>query len=140
MPVTTVVAEGTGGVSVFALQLATAAGAKVVITSSSDDKLEKAPNPHSQNLRHLVTTVNYKTNLTGTRSFSMSPRQRRRPRRRSRWSGTLEKAFNSIKRGGVISTIGFVAQGEAPNVAYHALITGAYFKGFSLAQGSSLST
>lgn len=33
---------GTGGVSVFALQLAKAAGATVIITSSSDDKLERA--------------------------------------------------------------------------------------------------
>ncbi|RDU99111.1 zinc-dependent alcohol dehydrogenase family protein [Trinickia dinghuensis] len=33
---------GTGGVSVFALQLAKAAGATVVITSSSDEKLERA--------------------------------------------------------------------------------------------------
>lgn len=38
----TVLALGTGGVSVFALQFAKMAGASVVITSSSDDKLEKA--------------------------------------------------------------------------------------------------
>ena len=33
---------GTGGVSVFALQLAKKAGARVIITSSSDEKLERA--------------------------------------------------------------------------------------------------
>ncbi|MFH5802967.1 NAD(P)-dependent alcohol dehydrogenase [Alienimonas sp. DA493] len=45
---------GTGGVSVFALQLAKAAGATVYITSSSDEKLERA--------RELGAdgTVNYK--------------------------------------------------------------------------------
>lgn len=33
---------GTGGVSIFALQFAKAAGATVIITSSSDEKLERA--------------------------------------------------------------------------------------------------
>jgi NADPH:quinone reductase-like Zn-dependent oxidoreductase len=37
-----VLALGTGGVSVFALQLAKAAGARVFITSSSDEKLARA--------------------------------------------------------------------------------------------------
>ena len=32
---------GTGGVSVFALQIAKARGARVIITSSSDEKLER---------------------------------------------------------------------------------------------------
>ncbi|RVU06914.1 NAD(P)-dependent alcohol dehydrogenase [Novosphingobium umbonatum] len=38
----TVLALGTGGVAIWALQIAKAAGAKVVITSSSDEKLELA--------------------------------------------------------------------------------------------------
>jgi NADPH:quinone reductase-like Zn-dependent oxidoreductase len=38
----TVLLLGTGGVSIWALQLAKAAGARVIITSSSDVKLEKA--------------------------------------------------------------------------------------------------
>lgn len=37
-----VLVQGTGGVSMFALQFALAAGARVVVTSSSDDKLERA--------------------------------------------------------------------------------------------------
>ena len=41
LPGSTVVALGTGGVSVFTAQFGIAAGAKVVITSSSDDKLAK---------------------------------------------------------------------------------------------------
>jgi NADPH:quinone reductase-like Zn-dependent oxidoreductase len=36
-----VVTQGTGGVSIFALQLAKAAGATVIATSSSDEKLER---------------------------------------------------------------------------------------------------
>jgi NADPH:quinone reductase-like Zn-dependent oxidoreductase len=51
-----VLLEGTGGVSMFGLQLAAAAGARPIITSSSDDKLKRA--------RELgaVGTVNYRTN------------------------------------------------------------------------------
>jgi NADPH:quinone reductase-like Zn-dependent oxidoreductase len=37
-----VVVQGTGGVSTFALQFASAAGARVIVTSSSDEKLERA--------------------------------------------------------------------------------------------------
>lgn len=38
----TVVVQGTGGVSLFALQFAKLQGASVIVTSSSDDKLERA--------------------------------------------------------------------------------------------------
>lgn len=126
----TVVAQGTGGVSVFALQLAVAAGAKVVITSSSDDKLQKALSLVPESQRHLVTTVNYKTNPDWDKvALDVTQGKGVDHVVEVGGPGTLEKSFNSIKRGGVISTIGFVAQGEAPNVAYHALLTGAYFKG-----------
>ena len=37
-----VLVQGTGGVSVFALQFAAAAGARIILTSSSDDKLKRA--------------------------------------------------------------------------------------------------
>lgn len=38
----TVLLQGTGGVSIFALQIAKAAGARVIITSSSEDKRKRA--------------------------------------------------------------------------------------------------
>jgi NADPH:quinone reductase-like Zn-dependent oxidoreductase len=41
-PGQTVLVQGTGGVSLFVLQFARAAGASVIITSSSDDKLARA--------------------------------------------------------------------------------------------------
>lgn len=41
-PGDTVLVQGTGGVSIFALQFAKAAGARVIVTSSSDEKLERA--------------------------------------------------------------------------------------------------
>jgi NADPH:quinone reductase-like Zn-dependent oxidoreductase len=50
-----VLLEGTGGVSIFGLQFAVAARARAIITSSSDDKIERA--------RELGAfgTVNYRT-------------------------------------------------------------------------------
>lgn len=51
-----VLLEGTGGVSIFGLQFAAAAGAKPIITSSSDEKLARAK------LLGAVEGVNYKTN------------------------------------------------------------------------------
>jgi NADPH:quinone reductase-like Zn-dependent oxidoreductase len=50
-----VLLEGTGGVSIFGLQLAKAAGAKPIITSSSDEKLAKAK------ALGAIGGVNYKT-------------------------------------------------------------------------------
>jgi NADPH:quinone reductase-like Zn-dependent oxidoreductase len=50
----TVLLEGTGGVSVLGLQLAAAAGAKPIITSSQDGKLERAL------ALGAVGTINYK--------------------------------------------------------------------------------
>lgn len=41
-PGQTVLVQGTGGVSIFAIQLAVAMGAKVIVTSSSDTNLERA--------------------------------------------------------------------------------------------------
>jgi NADPH:quinone reductase-like Zn-dependent oxidoreductase len=50
-----VLLEGTGGVSMFGLKLAVAAGAKPIITSSTDAKLERAK------ALGAVGTVNYRT-------------------------------------------------------------------------------
>jgi len=51
----TVLVQGTGGVSIFALQFAKMAGAKVVVTSSSDEKLARAKSLGADE------TINYKT-------------------------------------------------------------------------------
>ena len=54
-PGDTVLVQGTGGVSLFALQFARLAGARVIITSSHDEKLER--------VRELGASdgINYKT-------------------------------------------------------------------------------
>jgi NADPH:quinone reductase-like Zn-dependent oxidoreductase len=55
-PGQTVLLQGTGGVSLFGLQIAAALGATTIITSSSDEKLARAK---SLGAHH---TINYKTN------------------------------------------------------------------------------
>jgi NADPH:quinone reductase-like Zn-dependent oxidoreductase len=51
----TVLVQGTGGVALYGLQLATAAGARVIVTSSSDAKLERA------RALGAWATINYRT-------------------------------------------------------------------------------
>src|SRR5262249_34570363 len=52
-----VLVQGTGGVSIFGLQLAKAAGAKVIVTSSSEEKRARA---RSMGADHVL---DYKTDL-----------------------------------------------------------------------------
>ena len=63
-----VLVQGTGGVSIFALQFAKAAGATVIATSSSDEKLARAR-------RRWAPTISSTTNRrpTGRRKRASSP-------------------------------------------------------------------
>lgn len=55
----TVLLQGTGGVSIFALQFAKAAGAEVIITSSSDEKLDRARQLGADHLVNYKSTPNW---------------------------------------------------------------------------------
>ena len=97
----TVLLQGTGGVSIFGLQLAHAMGVRAVITSSSDDKLARAKTLGA------VLGINYKSTPDWDKAAT---RFHRRPRRRSRDRGrrrrTLTRSFGAIRVGGKISMIG----------------------------------
>jgi len=102
-PGDTVLVQGTGGVSIFALQFAKMAGAKVIATSSSDEKLER--------LRTLGAdyVINYRSrsnwgelarDLTGGRGVDHvievgGP-------------ATLEQSMAAARVGGHISVIGIL--------------------------------
>lgn len=95
---------GTGGVSVFALQFAKAAGAETIITSSSDEKLEKARQLGADH------TVNYKSNpdwekevlrITGGEGVDNVIEVG--------GAGTLGKSITSTKVSGRISLIGVLS-------------------------------
>ncbi len=100
-PGDTVLTLGTGGVSIQALQLAKSAGARVIITSSSDDKLARA--------RELGAdeTINYKTTpdwaaavreLTGGQGADQIVELG--------GSGTLPQSYQAVGPKGEIALIG----------------------------------
>ena len=101
----TVLILGTGGVSIFALQLAKAHGAVAIVTSSSDAKLERA--------RALGAdyTINYRTSpewdtevlhLTGKRGVDHVVEVG--------GSGTLARSMNAVRNGGHIHLIGVLSE------------------------------
>jgi NADPH:quinone reductase-like Zn-dependent oxidoreductase len=97
----TVLALGTGGVSVFALQLAKAAGARVIITSSSDEKLARA--------RELgaAETVNYRTTPEWDKEvWRLSGKRGVDHVIEVGGPGTLEKSLNCVAAGGQVALIG----------------------------------
>ncbi|MGV3484309.1 MAG: zinc-dependent alcohol dehydrogenase family protein [Planctomycetaceae bacterium] len=97
----TVLLLGTGGVSIFALQLAKTAGARTVITSSNDEKLSRAKGLGADE------TVNYKRipdwdkvvlRLTGGEGVDHVVEVG--------GPGTLERSLRSTKVGGQVHLIG----------------------------------
>ena len=98
---------GTGGVSIFALQFATMAGAQVIATSSSDAKIER--------LRAMgaATTVNYRTTpdwqepvLAATEGLGVDHVVE------VGGPGTLPRSIEATRLGGCISLIGVLTTGE----------------------------
>lgn len=104
LPGQDVVVQGTGGVSIFALQLARAAGANVIVTSSSDDKLEIA--------RKLgaTHTINYnKTPEWGAEVVRLTGGKGAEHIIEVGGEGTMPQTLKAIALGGSIAVIGFIA-------------------------------
>lgn len=96
-----VVVQGTGGVAVFALQFAAAAGAHVIVTSSSDEKLQRA------RTLGAAEGINYRT----------VPKWSERVRELTHSHGadlvvdlggkdTLEQSIRSVADSGAVSVVG----------------------------------
>jgi NADPH:quinone reductase-like Zn-dependent oxidoreductase len=108
-PADTVVLQGTGGVSIFGLQFAHAAGYRTLITSSSDEKLERAK---ALGADHVV---NYRT----TPEWSKAIREATGGRGADYimevgGAGTIHESMRAIRIGGHIAIIGVVAGGGEP--------------------------
>lgn len=98
---------GTGGVSMFALKLCRAAGARVILSSSSDEKLalmkERHPDPP-------LLTVNYRNEswpdevmrLTGGVGVDLVVENGGTP--------SLVKSISCTRRGGVVSQVGYLGK------------------------------
>ncbi|UCF66035.1 MAG: NAD(P)-dependent alcohol dehydrogenase [Acidobacteriota bacterium] len=106
----TVLTLGTGGVSIFALQLAMAMGARVIITSRSDEKLERARKLGADFTVNCETEPNWDTRvleLTGAEGVDITVE--------TSGAGTLDRSFRATRAGGLIALIG-VLSGAAAQV------------------------
>lgn len=106
-PGDTVLVQGTGGVAIFALQFAKLAGAKVIVTSSSDDKLARA-----QALGADVT-INYRTTPTWDVAVKEATGGRGVDIVVETAGASLDKSLACTAFGGFVGVIGFVAGREA---------------------------
>lgn len=100
----TVLVQGTGGVSVFALQIATALGARVIATSSSDAKLAR--------LKELGAwqTINYREDPTwGKTARVMTDGIGVDHVVEVGGAGTLGQSLKAVAVGGTISVIGVLS-------------------------------
>lgn len=102
-PGDSVVVLGTGGVSIFALQFARLRGARVIVTSSSDQKLARAKDLGAN------AVINYKTN--------------------SNWPNAVAELTNGLGADYVVDTVGDLKQSIAAvrlggAVAFVGLLTG----------------
>jgi NADPH:quinone reductase-like Zn-dependent oxidoreductase len=110
-PADTVLIQGTGGVSVFALQFAVAAGLRTIVTSSSDQKLERARELGASETINYQTTPNWEERarrLTGGQGVDHVIEVG--------GSGTLGRSLKAVRMEGAISVIG-VLSGADPSVS-----------------------
>jgi NADPH:quinone reductase-like Zn-dependent oxidoreductase len=110
----TVLVQGTGGVSIFALQFAKAAGATVIATSSSDAKLEKLK---ALGADHVI---NYKdTPEWGAAAKALTGGKGVDEIVEIGGPGTLAQSIAAARIGGHISLIGVLTgmTGEVPTAA-----------------------
>lgn len=102
---------GTGGVSLMALKLARAAGCKVIVTSSSDQKLARIRDMTRGVAGPEISTVNYRTNpewdrevirINGERGADVVLENGGTP--------TLLKSINATAKRGTVSQIGYLGK------------------------------
>jgi NADPH:quinone reductase-like Zn-dependent oxidoreductase len=112
-----VLALGTGGVSVFALQLATAAGAEVFITSSSDAKLDRA---RQMGAAH---TVNYRTTPEwGKEVWRLTAKRGVDHVVEVGGPGTLGQSLSTVAPGGQVALIGVLTGFDPPDASLFPLV------------------
>ncbi|MBX2855049.1 MAG: NAD(P)-dependent alcohol dehydrogenase [Rhodobacteraceae bacterium] len=100
-PGDTVLLLGTGGVSIFALQFAKLAGARVILTSSSDDKLARAKTLGADHVVNYRTTPDWDQavlDLTGGAGADVAVEVC--------GPGTLNKTLQAVRFSGSISLMG----------------------------------
>lgn len=109
-----VLVQGTGGVSIFALQFAKAAGARVIATSSSDAKLERLTALGADHVINYKTTPDW-----GARAMELTGGRGVDEVVEIGGPGTLAQSIAACRPGGHISLIGVLTgfSGEVPTAA-----------------------
>ena len=103
-PGDSVLLQGTGGVSIFALQFASVHGARTIITSSSDEKLQRAKELGANDL------INYKEREDwDTAVLELTEKRGVDHVVEVGGAGTMQKSVNAVKMGGDVSVIGVLA-------------------------------
>lgn len=106
----TVLLQGTGGVSIFALQFASHFGAKTVITSSSSEKLKRAEKLGADELINYEKTPDWDAEV-----LKLTEKAGVDHIVEVGGAGTIERSVNAVCRGGHIAVIGVLSQGKGLN-------------------------
>lgn len=123
-PGKTVLCLGTGGVSLFALQFAKMMGARVIVTSSSDEKLERAKQLGADE------TINYSKKANWERDVRKFTEMKGADLIiEVGGAGTMPKSMMSVCPYGTIALIGVLAGGESNLSLYPILMQGVKVQG-----------
>jgi len=106
-PGETVATLGTGGVSIFALQIGKMTGARVIITSSSDAKLERARAMGADHCINYKTTPNWHEKV-----LELTDGQGADHVIDTGGVGTLPKSYLAVGPAGTVSVIGVMTRPE----------------------------
>ncbi len=131
-PGESVLVLGTGGVSVFALQFAKALGARVIVTSASNEKLEHAQALGADDVINYRDTPEWglaAKELTGGRGVDVVVEVS--------GTSTLGQSFKAIRRGGHIPIIGALAGAKMDILVYDLIGTNAHVHGISVGNRSN---
>lgn len=109
-PGQSVLIQGTGGVSIFALQFAHAAGLRAIVTSSSSEKLERAKKLGA------ADTVNYKTTPNWDEAARKLTGEGVDHVVEVGGSDTMQRSLRAVRMNGAISVIG-VLSGVEPAIS-----------------------
>ncbi len=104
-----VVLQGTGGVSIFALQFAKLCGARVLGISSSDEKLERAGTlglNAGLNYKRTPEWSSWVLEQTGNLGADLIVEVG--------GAGTIEQSIKAVRMGGVVAQIGVLSQSDKP--------------------------
>lgn len=104
--------QGTGSVSLFALQFAKAAGIQTIITSSSDEKIERARGhgaDHGINYRTDRNWASVARRLTNGRGADLVLDMGAQ--------GTFEESLRAVRMNGYVSVVGMLEEGSVLNPA-----------------------